>query len=196
MVQGVDVKAAADYGGPLVKPTAIVIHYTGGATTGADLDTLTRRDSNYVSSHFVISREGKITQCVPVNTVAWHAGESSWNGVRWCNKFSIGIELSNWGPLVIKGNKAWAWPGNFGRVAISLDRVFRGKHKNPQCAYEAWEKFYDPQFAALCDLGRVLVAHLGSIRDIVGHDDVAPGRKIDPGPAFPMDYFRSIVLGR
>ena len=33
------------------------------------------------------------------------------------------------------------------------------------------------------------------IHEIVGHDDIAPGRKLDPGPAFDMPTFRTQVLG-
>lgn len=46
-----------------------------------------------VSSHIVISRTGKITQYVPFNKRAWHAGASSYQGRTRCNDFSIGIEL-------------------------------------------------------------------------------------------------------
>ena len=46
-----------------------------------------------VSAHFLIDREGKITQYVPILCRAWHAGQSVWQGRQRCNDFSIGIEL-------------------------------------------------------------------------------------------------------
>ena len=46
-----------------------------------------------VSAHFLIQREGEITQFVPCNKRAWHAGASTWQGRKACNDFSIGIEL-------------------------------------------------------------------------------------------------------
>ncbi len=46
-----------------------------------------------VSSHLFIERSGAVTQFVPFNRRAWHAGVSSWKGQFGCNDFSIGIEL-------------------------------------------------------------------------------------------------------
>lgn len=46
-----------------------------------------------VSCHLLIQRTGKITQYVPLNRRAWHAGESHYCGRTCCNDFSIGIEL-------------------------------------------------------------------------------------------------------
>ena len=46
-----------------------------------------------VSAHIVIERTGEVTQFVPFNERAWHAGESEWQGRQNCNDFSIGIEL-------------------------------------------------------------------------------------------------------
>lgn len=46
-----------------------------------------------VSSHFVVGRDGALTQYVPCELRAWHAGVSSWKGRERCNDFSIGIEL-------------------------------------------------------------------------------------------------------
>ena len=46
-----------------------------------------------VSAHLLIDREGCITQFVPFNRRAWHAGRSCFDGRDACNDFSIGIEL-------------------------------------------------------------------------------------------------------
>jgi len=46
-----------------------------------------------VSAHLLINREGVLTQFVPFDKRAWHAGESNYKGRENCNDFSIGIEL-------------------------------------------------------------------------------------------------------
>jgi AmpD protein len=46
-----------------------------------------------VSSHFLIERDGRLTQFVSCNARAWHAGLSAFKGRQRCNDFSIGIEL-------------------------------------------------------------------------------------------------------
>jgi N-acetyl-anhydromuramoyl-L-alanine amidase len=46
-----------------------------------------------VSCHCLIRRDGSITQYVPFDLRAWHAGESSFQARTRCNDFSIGIEL-------------------------------------------------------------------------------------------------------
>lgn len=46
-----------------------------------------------VSAHVVIERDGRITQFVPFERRAWHAGVSVFEGRPRCNDFSVGIEL-------------------------------------------------------------------------------------------------------
>lgn len=46
-----------------------------------------------VSAHLLIDREGRVTQFVPFDKRAWHAGRSCYAGRENCNDFSIGIEL-------------------------------------------------------------------------------------------------------
>ncbi|MDM5146924.1 1,6-anhydro-N-acetylmuramyl-L-alanine amidase AmpD [Candidatus Persebacteraceae bacterium Df01] len=46
-----------------------------------------------VSAHFLLRRDGQLTQFVSCNRRAWHAGESCWRGKTKVNDFSIGVEL-------------------------------------------------------------------------------------------------------
>ena len=46
-----------------------------------------------VSAHFLIERDGGVSQFVSCHDRAWHAGQSSFAGRDNCNDFSIGIEL-------------------------------------------------------------------------------------------------------
>jgi AmpD protein len=46
-----------------------------------------------VSAHFLIERDGTVTQFVSCLERAWHAGVSCFEGRETCNDFSVGIEL-------------------------------------------------------------------------------------------------------
>ena len=104
-----------------------------------------------VSAHFVVDRKGGITQFVPLSKRAWHAGESSWQGLDDCNNYSIGIEVIG-------------------------DEV---------------QPFTSLQYRETARLCRVLMQHfpLISRERIVGHQDVAPGRKWDPGEQWSWERF-------
>ena len=56
--------------------------------------------------------------------------------------------------------------------------------------------YEDPQYEALAALISLLRKHYPSIRSdaIVGHSDIAPGRKTDPGPAFDWQRVRQAQL--
>jgi N-acetylmuramoyl-L-alanine amidase len=70
---------------------AIVIHYTD-----LDLpDTLARLCDPAIqaSTHYVITRRGRLLQLVPEDRKAWHAGVSALAGRPAVNEFAIGIDL-------------------------------------------------------------------------------------------------------
>ena len=75
---------------------SIVIHYTGMRSLQSAVDKLISKKYE-VSSHYLISRAGKIMQLVKDNNIAWHAGISNWFSFKNLNKNSIGIELENKG---------------------------------------------------------------------------------------------------
>lgn len=59
-----------------------------------------------------------------------------------------------------------------------------------------YDDFPEPQIAALIELAQGIVArHAIAPRNVVGHSDVAPGRKIDPGERFPWAALADAGLG-
>lgn len=77
-----------------VKPSLLILHYTGMSCAAKAVDWLCRAESN-VSCHYVVHEEGIVTQMVPEHLRAWHAGVSSWRGECDINSHSIGIEIQN-----------------------------------------------------------------------------------------------------
>lgn len=106
-----------------------------------------------VSAHLLIDRHGEVTQYVPFNMKAWHAGASCFCGRDNCNEYSIGIELE-------------------------------GTDVEPFTAAQ-----YD-QLVRVTDLLRRTYPQITPAR-IVGHSDIAPDRKTDPGPCFDWQHYRS-----
>lgn len=75
-------------------PTILLLHYTGLESMATAIDWLTRAGSG-VSCHYGIDEDGRITQMVPEDLRAWHAGDSFWDGETDINSASIGIEIHN-----------------------------------------------------------------------------------------------------
>jgi N-acetylmuramoyl-L-alanine amidase len=77
-----------------VKPSLLILHYTGMSSAAKAIDWLARAESG-VSCHYVIDEAGRTTQLVPEALRAWHAGASHWRGETDINSHSIGIEIQN-----------------------------------------------------------------------------------------------------
>ena len=73
---------------------AIVLHYTGMASSAAALLRLCDPASE-VSCHYFVKEDGAVLQLVPESRRAWHAGRSLWAGESDMNSRSIGIEIVN-----------------------------------------------------------------------------------------------------
>jgi N-acetylmuramoyl-L-alanine amidase len=179
-------KQATSFGGEMT-PTLVVVHDTAGRVEkGSSVSWFTSPDCN-TSAHVVIERDGSITQLVPFNRKAWHAGASEWNGRSGCNNFSIGIEIVNPGKLD-KDGRAW--------FHKKTESGFTGIKRAKTAAHgDGWWLDYTPeQLAAVTALCKELVARYPSITDIVAHWQVSPNRKIDTGPLFPLDTLREEVF--
>jgi N-acetylmuramoyl-L-alanine amidase len=181
---------------PTITPTIIVIHY---AVTSS-LDALVRSQlATHYFAHLSIDgfKKGErsvmqVVQQLPFNKRGAHAGVSSWRGRERCNDFSIGIEIANPGPLIM---------GDDGKLRTVYEQVW-----GPQDAVETgpvegypkqwtwWARYSTEEMAILASVCRALRVECPTITEIVGHSDVSPGRKSDPGPAFPMSWLRQAVF--
>lgn len=168
-------------------PDSIVIHYTAGSSAAGSAAWLKRPEVK-ASAHLIIGRDGKIYQLVPFNIQSWHAGVSAYAGRSGYNKYSIGIELDNAGFLTKTGN---VYRASFGRT-YTADEVLKAKHQH-EGSERYWHTYTEEQLDACREICELLIDQYG-IKEIVGHDEIAPGRKQDPGPAFPMNKFRNDLL--
>ncbi|MXV49817.1 N-acetylmuramoyl-L-alanine amidase [Pedobacter sp. HMF7647] len=171
-------------------PQYLVMHYTA-ATTAESAISWFMTPIAQASAHLLIDRDGTVTQFAAFNIICWHAGKSQWNGLVGMNQFSIGIELVNAGRLQKSGDK-WICPVDQQHVAD--DEVIIATHKNENTP-AAWQQYSGKQLEVAIEIAALLVKTYG-LKDVVGHDDISPIRKSDPGPAFPTGSFRSKVMGR
>jgi hypothetical protein len=107
-----------------------------------------------------MTRAATIYKLMDENLRAWHAGESQWQGRTWLNSSSIGIEIVNPGFKDTPTGRLW----------------------------------YPVQRSAGPVADRPAQGHQQALRHqpshIIGHSDIAPLRKLDPGPLFPGNAWR------
>ncbi len=168
------------------EPSLIVIHYTATSNTKSALDILTDPIKE-VSAHFVIGRDSMIYQLVPLNKIAWHAGVSKWGNVTSINKYSIGIELVNCGKLEKKENNYYSWDNKI-VPASEVKKIFNNKTEE----FEYFHKYKTSQLNQCKKLIKIICKNF-NIKEILAHSDIAPDRKIDPGPLFPMEKFKQFI---
>jgi N-acetylmuramoyl-L-alanine amidase len=134
----------------------LIIHYTAGHTPGS-LKILTEGP---VSSHYLVTDPVEGVPSVIYGLVdetrrAYHAGVSYWKGATQLNASSIGIEIVNLG-------------------------------YRDTAAGRTWFDFPNAQIDVVVALVKKIVAEHKIPPDrVLGHSDIAPDRKEDPGPRFP-----------
>ena len=138
----------------------IVIHYTGMLNELSALNRLCDIKSK-VSAHYFIKKNGSVLNLVPPLYEAWHAGKSSWKGLKSLNRYSLGIEIQNSG----HDNKY----ENFSRKQINSTKKL---------------------LKYLIKLYRI------NSKNVLGHSDIAPDRKKDPGEKFPWKELAKSKLSK
>jgi len=188
----------------------LVIHHTT-ENFAASLALLTEPSDNPVSAHYLVPEPGddsytarslRVYRLVPESGRAWHAGKSYWNGEESLNDHSIGIELVNRtycldSPDEIAGGtepeKLCFYPDFAEQQLAMLFDLIPGIPEK-LCFYP---DFAEQQLAMLFDLIPGIMQRHPDIDPtaIVGHADIAPDRKVDPGPRFPWQRLYQLGYG-
>lgn len=181
-------------------PIGAVVHFTAGryGESGFEFGF----DMGYC--YFHIDYDGTITQAFPLNKWGYHCGESSWPplGKSLSSKL-VGIEVACAGKL----EKA--------KCPFSNSGVFKAWfHKNPSEYFQETEvrymnkseipvpgfyhKFTKQQETSLVTLLLWLKSNNESVfsfDNVLGHDEISPMRKNDPGASLsmPMPKFREFL---
>ncbi|MTD26004.1 N-acetylmuramoyl-L-alanine amidase [Erwinia sorbitola] len=146
----------------------LILHYTAAN----DAESLRLLSQGTVSAHYLVPGTGSpllnqstVYQLVAEDKRAWHAGVSEWRGRTHLNDSSIGIEIVNLGYK--KSSKSLEWYPWDGR-----------------------------QINLVARLARDIIKRYDITPDrVLGHSDVAPTRKVDPGPLFPWQQLAEMGIG-
>lgn len=146
----------------------LVLHYT----VFDDNQSLEALIKGAASAHYLVPTTPALhdklpvtLQLVPEDRRAWHAGVSQWGNRANLNDTSIGIEIVNAGFIDGPTGKRW-----FPYPPAQLELV-------RQLAADVIKRYaIEPQ-------------------NVVGHSDIAPLRKSDPGPLFPWQAFAEQGIG-
>ena len=156
----------------------IVLHFTAGASASSSAAWL-RNPNSKASAHFVVGKEGEVYQVVKTSDRAWHAGSSVWLDRAGANNYTIGIEIDNPGPLTV---------GSDGGLKTVYGTSYDGETVFDPTGKRRYSTYTKKQMMAVAELCSKLCNELRiDPLMIVGHEHVAPRRKVDPGPAFDWD---------
>lgn len=160
----------------------LVLHYTE-----RDLETslkLLTQKAFKVSAHYLVPNPqepgrayGRLFsyRLVPEHRLAYHAGVSYWQGEQSLNAGSIGIETANLGFEQSEEER-----NNPEGVPMPPE--------GPALIERKWIHYPEDQVKVIAALVRDIIdRHHIEPDKVVGHSDIAPQRKIDPGPLFPWE---------
>ncbi|WP_423759864.1 N-acetylmuramoyl-L-alanine amidase [Burkholderia sp. NLJ2] len=135
----------------------LVMHYTE-SDEAKSLRTLT---GDSVSVHYVVLPQPRIEHGMPVVYQLVPESKRAWHA----------------------GVSEWQGTTELNAASIGIENVNRGP-LDPQ--NRTWQPYPPEQVDALIRLSKDIVArHAIPPTRVVGHSDIAPQRKIDPGPLFP-----------
>ncbi len=176
-------------------PQGAVVHFTAGRSLRGDADAEATIKFGSAKSHcyFCISTTGKVYQTAPLNRWGSHAGDSQYPGLgKWVSSKLVGIEVCNAGRVkrTDRGYEpSWNTPGAASNTYFQEPDVRTVTAGDNILVAGSFHKYTPEQEASLFDL--LLWLHRSNpavfnLDFVLGHDEVSPHRKADPGGALSM----------
>jgi hypothetical protein len=186
-------------------PMGALVHFTAGRCDRGDPDAAAtaRYGATNTYCFFCISRTGKVYQTAPLSRWGFHSGKSYWSGLgNYVHSKIVGIEVCNAGILkkTERGYEPW-WnkPGDPKNTFYTEDQVRFVERAHNVLDSGSYQRYTPEQEKSLIDL--ILWMHAANpkvfkLDYVVGHDEVSPKRKNDPGGAlsFYMPEFRAHLV--
>lgn len=167
-------RIATPYVYPDGHPSGAIVHHTAGGTITSSLSYL--RQMGYPC--LGIGRDGKVYQPFPLTHGGPHSG-------TWHHRHYVGIEVAGWGRLTQKDGKFWSWAGY--EIPAHRVREIKVQTANQQPGfYEMWTEAQEASLLKLLLWLKVNAPGVFELEHILGHDEVAPSRKNDPGGSMSM----------
>ena len=158
-------------------PEGLLVHASAGRDNpGATLEYSIQEGHSYM----VIDRSGQLFQSVPLDQCGYHSGPSKWPGITDpLYKVLVGVEVLSAGKLVTQGDDQFTWWGD----KLPPDDIrYVPREANRQAGYyQVYTQAQQETLANLCWWLKSNAPDIFSFDLVLGHDEVAPGRKTDPG---------------
>ncbi|WP_341763603.1 N-acetylmuramoyl-L-alanine amidase [Candidatus Tisiphia endosymbiont of Beris chalybata] len=156
----------------------LIMHYTVDDFALSVNKFTTNVSQGRTSAHFITTEKtekvagGKLLQVVPEDMRAWHAGVSGWQQDKNLNAVSLGIEHVNKG-------------------------FTEGEEHENTVSNRQYYPFDEDQIRTSGIISKDIINQYNILpRHVLGHEDVTPGRKSDPGPLFPWaKFYRDYGVG-
>lgn len=165
-------------------PRGLVVHWTAGHRNGLEAGNELMRNTGML--YLIGDKDGNLGQSDSLAYHGYHAGKSSHKYANgYVSDEFAGIELQAAGVLKKSGDRYYSWF----KTAIPASQVVHSD-RNENIA-PGYYHIYTPEQMLLL---RKLVCWMFlnnptvfSIDRVVGHDEVSPGRKVDPGASTITD---------
>lgn len=168
----------------------LCIHYPVWFSGAHKVDQLNDICINNGHSYMICDEKGQMYQGAPLNRWGWHTGKAAWRKLPTpLSAELLGVEVCSWGRMQDLSASLKRY--------VDKSRVKVLKNDRDNAPAGEYESFTNKQIASIVSLCFWLKDNYPefSFDNVVGHSEISPGRKADPGGCMElsMQQFRNLL---